>query len=47
MIEVFSVGIDGPITRKVFVDLIEAFKRGQVRTNNIVFSNNRLDRIDF
>ncbi len=24
------IGIEGPITRKVFVDLIEAFQRGQV-----------------
>jgi hypothetical protein len=26
----FVLGIEGPITRKVFVDLIEAFQRGQV-----------------
>jgi hypothetical protein len=27
---IYFTGIDGPITRKVFVDLIEAFQRGQV-----------------
>jgi len=27
---IYFIGIEGPITRKVFVDLIEAFQRGQV-----------------
>jgi len=38
---IYFIGIEGPITRKVFVDLIEAFQRGQVSRKYL----RRLDKI--